>query len=299
MSRRRFLGAGAAAVSSTVVAPSLLSAQTAKPVVAVAKGAAADAVRKAVDALGGMGAFVQKGARVVIKPNMGFPNPPEWATTTNPEVVKIVVDLCIEAGARRVIVMDHPLRDAEICKARTGIADMLKDVKQAIVAFPDDPKFYDEVSVPGAQELKKTAVAKEVLKADVLICVPVAKSHSATGVSLSIKGLMGLVWNRQVFHEQMELNRAIAEQLYVIKPKLTIIDAMNALITNGPSGPGKVEKLGTIVASADPVAADSYTVGLARWYNREFKGSQVKHLKIANELGFGEIDIEKMDVRII
>jgi uncharacterized protein (DUF362 family) len=108
---------------------------------------------------------------------------------------------------------------------------------------------------------------------------------------------MGLVWDRKVFHEQMELNRAIAEQLVVIKPKLTIVDCLYALLTRGPSGPGKTEKLDTIVASADPVAADSYTVGLARWYNRQFKGEQVKHVKIAGEMGFGEVDVEKMDIK--
>jgi uncharacterized protein (DUF362 family) len=140
-------------------------------------------------------------------------------------------------------------------------------------------------------------VAKEVLKADCLINVPTAKSHSATGVSLGIKNLMGLVYDRKVFHEKMELNRAIAEQLYIIKPKLTLVDAMNALVTAGPGGPGKVEKLDTIVATTDPVAADAYTVSLARWYNRSFKGTDVKYIKIAAELGFGEADNAKMDIR--
>ena len=81
------------------------------------------------------------------------------------------------------------------------------------------------------------------------------------------------------------------------KPNLSIIDCVYALLTNGPAGPGKTVELNTVVASTDPVAADSYTVGIARWYNREFKGNQVKHIKIANELGFGEIDVAKMDVK--
>jgi uncharacterized protein (DUF362 family) len=110
---------------------------------------------------------------------------------------------------------------------------------------------------------------------------------------------MGLVWDRKVFHERLELNRAVAEQLIVIKPALTIVDAIYALTTNGPGGPGKVTKLDTIVASTDPVAADSYSVSLARWYNRDFKGEQVKHIKIAAEMGFGEIDIAKMDIKTV
>jgi uncharacterized protein (DUF362 family) len=140
---------------------------------------------------------------------------------------------------------------------------------------------------------------KEVLRANCLINIPTAKCHGATGVSLGLKNLMGLVWDRGVFHDKLELNRAIAEQLYVIKPKLTVVDCIYALVTNGPGGPGKVVGLDTVLATTDPVAADSYTVSLARWYDREFKGSQVKYIKIANELGFGEIDPAKMDVKIV
>ncbi len=160
-----------------------------------------------------------------------------------------------------------------------------------------DKKFYVKKTDAKAVELKSTDVMKEVLRANCLINIPTAKSHSATGVSLGIKNLMGLVYDRMIFHEKLELNRAIAEQLLYIKPKLTIIDCVYALITRGPSGPGKTIDLNTIVASADPVAADSYAVGLARWYDREFKGAQVKHIKVAHEMGFGEIDIAKMDVK--
>jgi uncharacterized protein (DUF362 family) len=298
LSRRFFMKSGALAAGLAMAGNArLLAAEPVKPVVAVAKGSAADAVKRAVSALGGMKQFVKSGDRVVIKPNMGFPNPPEWATTTNPEVVKAVVQLCIDAGARRIVVFDNPLRDAEICRERTGIAKAVEGMPGVVIAMPSDIKFYEEKPVPGAKELTTTAVAKEVLKADCLINVPTAKSHSATGVSLGIKNLMGLVYDRKVFHEKMDLNRAIAEQLYIIKPKLTLVDAMNALVTAGPGGPGKVEKLDTIVATTDPVAADAYTVGLVRWYNRSFKGTDVKYIKIAAELGFGEADNAKMDIR--
>ncbi|MBL8025390.1 MAG: DUF362 domain-containing protein [Fibrobacteres bacterium] len=300
LTRRSFVKTSALAASAAALVPSVIEATSAyKPIVAVAKGEPADCVKRVIAALGGIKNFVKPGSRVVIKPNMGFPNPPEWSTTTHPEVVKAVAELCIEAGARRVIVIDHPLRDGEMCKERTGIGAALASLKGVVIAMPDDEKFFEEKTVPGAKELKTTLVAKEVLKADCLINIPTAKSHSATGVSLGIKNLMGLVWDRKVFHERLELNRAVAEQLLVIKPNLTIVDAVYALLTNGPGGPGNVTKIDTIVASADPVAADSYSVGLARWYNREFKGEQVKHIKIAAEMGFGEIDIAKMDIKTV
>jgi uncharacterized protein (DUF362 family) len=299
VSRREFIKTSSAVAAGAALGSNSVLAQKPKPVVAVAKGTPAESVKKAVSALGGIQTFVKQGDRVVIKPNMGFPNPPEWSTTTHPEVVKTVVELCFEAGASRVIVVDHPLRDAQICKERNGIGAAVEGIKGAVVAMLDDKKFYVNKINDTAVELKTTDVMKEVERANCLINVPTAKSHSATGVSLGIKNLMGLVWDRTVFHEKLELNRAMAELLFYIKPTLTIVDCINALVTRGPSGPGKTVDLNTVVATTDPVAADSYTVGIARWYDREFKGDQVKHIKYAYEMGFGEIDVAKMDVKIV
>jgi uncharacterized protein (DUF362 family) len=230
---------------------------------------------------------------------MGFPNPPEWGTTTHPEIVKATALLCLEAGAQRVIIVDNPLRDGQICKEKSGIGAAVEGIKGVVVALLEDQKFYQDTPNPQAKVLKTTAVAKEVLRANCLINVPTAKSHSATGVSLGIKNLMGVIWDRKIMHDQEDFNQTIADLLHIIKPNLTIVNAMYALLTNGPSGPGKTEQLNTVVASADIVAADSYTVGIARWYNREFKGSQVKHIKNAYDMGFGEIDVAKMDVKIV
>lgn len=298
ISRRQFIKTGTAAAGVALTSGSVL-AQGKKPVVAVAKGKPNEIVKKAVDALGGIKKFVKQGDRVVIKANMGFPNPPEWSTTTHPEVVKSIAQLCLDAGAQRVILIDHPLRDAQMCKEKSGIGAAIKDMKGVVLAMLKEEKFYKPTQVPKAKQLKSVAIAKEVLRANCLINLPTAKTHSATGVSLGIKNLMGLVWDRSAYHNNMELNTAIAEQLYIIKPNLTIIDCIYALLTNGPAGPGKTVELNTVVASTDPVAADSYTVGIARWYNRDWKGSQVKYIKNAYEMGFGEIDVAKMDVKNI
>jgi uncharacterized protein (DUF362 family) len=295
VSRRQFIKTGTAA--GVALTTGNVMAQGKKPVVAVSKGKPNEIVKKAVDALGGIKKFVKEGDRVVIKANMGFPNPPEWSTTTHPDVVKSLAQLCLDAGAQRVILIDNPLRDAKMCKEKSGIGAAIKDMKGVVLAMLKEEKFYKPTQVPKAKQLKSVAVAKEVLRANCLINLPTAKTHSATGVSLGIKNLMGLVWDRSAYHNKMELNTAIAEQLYVMKPDLTIVDCVYALITNGPAGPGKTEELNTVVASTDPVAADSYTVGIARWYNRDWKGTQVKYIKNAYELGFGEIDVAKMDIK--
>lgn len=300
ISRRDFLKTGSAAAATAAFSSvNVLAEEAKKPVVAVAKGKPEELVKKVMSLLGGMQNFVKKGDRVVLKANMGFPNPPEWGTTTHPAIVRATAELCLDAGASRVIIIDNPLRDGKVCKEKSGIGAAVENMKGVVIALLEDPKFYQDTPVPGGKQLKTTAIAKEVLRANAIINVPTAKSHSATGVSLGIKNLMGVIWDRKVMHEQMELNQAIADLLLVIKPTLTIVDCVYALLTNGPGGPGTTDELNKVVASTDPVAADSYTVSLARWYNREFKGAQVKHIKNAYDMGLGQIDIDKMDVKII
>ncbi|MCK4234027.1 DUF362 domain-containing protein, partial [candidate division WOR-3 bacterium] len=144
-------------------------------------------------------------------------------------------------------------------------------------------------------ELQTIKVAKAIQSADKLINIPTAKSHSATGVSLGIKNLMGLVWDRGHLH-RLNLHRAIAELATVIMPDLTIIDATRALTSGGPGGPGKTVKLNTVIAGTDVVAVDSYTVGITQWYDKSFTGNKVKYIVEASELGLGEIDTGKMNI---
>jgi uncharacterized protein (DUF362 family) len=139
-------------------------------------------------------------------------------------------------------------------------------------------------------------VMKEVLDSPVLINLPVAKSHSATGVSMGIKGLMGLIWDRDVFHSRVNMNQALADLATVIKPQLTILDATRTLTSGGPGGPGEVKKTNLIIAGIDPIAVDSYGVSVVPWYGQAFKGRQVEHLLIAHQRGLGEIDIEQLNV---
>jgi uncharacterized protein (DUF362 family) len=297
LKRREFLKTSAAG-AVVMAAGGLVHAETAagKSEVFVGKGKAEAMITKIFDKLGGIKKFVKPQARVVIKPNMGFANPPDWATTTSPEAVRIVAKLCLDAGAARVIICDNTLREPELCKQKTGIADAVKDLKGVVLFTPKQDNLFEEKTHPKATVLTKTCIVKEVLRADCLISLPVAKSHSAGGVSFGIKGLMGLVKDRDVMHREMDLHMAIAEQLYYMMPAVTIVDASRALLDNGPGGPGKVLQLDTFVGGIDPVAVDSYTTTLASWYGRQFEGTNVKYIKNAAELGFGNAASDKISI---
>jgi len=296
MTRRKFLKTTAAGIALGLASRPSFSIAREEVDLAVISGDPIGATRKALEALGGISRFVKKGQRVVLKPNMSFTRTPEFGATTHPQVVATVAQACLEAGAQQVLVLDHTLHRAELCLERTGIRDACKDISGVYVLALQERKFFREIKIPQGKVLERVEVMKEVLDSPVLINIPVAKSHSATGVSMGIKGLMGLIWDREIFHSQLNMNQALADLATVIKPQLTILDATRALTSGGPGGPGEVKKPNLIVAGIDPIAVDSYGVSVVPWYGQTFKGRQVEHLQIAHQRGLGKIDIEQLNV---
>ncbi len=269
------------------------------PDIAVVKGATAAATRAAVELLGGMKQVVKPGNRVIIKPNMSFPTPPERASNTHPEVVRELAFMCKEAGASKILVLDNTLSSKERCLEKSGIREACKAIDNKMVFALSDDSLYKATDIPKYKSMIKTEIMKEVLKSDVLIAAPVAKSHSGTGVSLSMKGMMGLIYNRRVMHRQYDLHTSIVDLCTILKADLAVIDGTRVLSTNGPYGPGKVLHENTIIASKDMVAADAYAVSIFEWYGKRFKPRQVRHIKEAHERGLGRMDIENLEVKSI
>jgi len=303
LSRRDFLKLQAksslflATTTSGLFLPELSFAAV-TPDIGVAKGKAVAATRAAVDLIGGIKSVVKKGHRVLIKPNMSFARSPEAASNTHPDVVKTVAAMCREAGASRVMILDHTLAPGKVCIQTSGIGPACEAIDKNMVHTINNSSFYRQVNIAEAKSLTKTDVAKESLKADVLIAVPVAKSHSATGVSLSMKGMMGLIYDRGIMH-RMDLNETIVDLASLLKADLTVIDGTRVLSTGGPGGPGKVIRKDTIIASKDMVAADAYAVAAFEWYGKKFKPTQVGHIRLAHERGLGRADIENLFVKTI
>lgn len=297
MTRRQFLKASAVAGVAFGIAgrPSFSSAKEEYDLIVVS-GEPEAATKKALEAIGGISRFVKKGQGVILKPNMSFANSPERGSSTHPLVVAAVAQACMEAGAQQVLVLDHTLQRPEVCLERTGIRDACKQIKGVHVLALSDKKFFREMKVPQGKVLDRIDVIKEILEGTVLINLPVAKSHSDTGVSLGLKGLMGLIWERDSFHSQYNINQAIADLATVIKPHLTILDATRALVSGGPGGPGEVQKPNLVIAGIDPVAVDSYGVSIVPWYGQNFKGRQVEHLLVAFQRGLGKIDTDQLRI---
>lgn len=299
LNRRDFIKTSGAIAVGTVL-PTVLKAQETKAIdIAVVKGSPDSNVKQAFKALGGIQKFVKLNATILLKPNVSFPNPVNFGSTTNPEVVKAVAKACVEAGAKRIIVIDHTMRDSDQCFKRTGLNAALQGLDGVKLLSIENENLYTEVSVPEGEAIKTVKIIKLLERCDLLINMPCAKSHVATDVSFGLKNLMGLIWDRNFFHNSTDLHTAIAELAKVIVPQLTFLDAQKALVTNGPTGPGKVQQLDTLIAGIDPLAVDTYALSMANWNNRSHSVSSVKHLAYAAKLGIGESNLEKLTIEHI
>ena len=288
----RRLGLGVAAVGLGQVALGQKAGGQQQPIVVVAeKDKPAELVRKAIKALGGMGRFVKKGNRVLIKPNIAFARPPEGAATTNPEVVAELVQLCFEAGAKEVIVLDYTLDPARITYEMSGIAKAA-EAKGARVVYVS-PRDFVPIEVPKGKILSAydVRVLKQVLDADVFINVPIAKTHGSARLTLGMKNLMGIIQDRGAWHRSGDLHQCIADFVTAVKPHLTVIDAIRILASGGPKGPGRVEQKDTIIASTDIVAADAYATTLFG-----LTPNDVPHIIKAAELGVGVADLKRVKI---
>ena len=217
-------------------------------------------VRRAVEAMGGMGRFVKRGERVVIKPNIGWNRLPEQAANTNPDVVAEVVRLVAAAGASKIWVTDVSVNTPEQCFARSGIEKAAR-AAGAIVVRPDAPAFR-EVNVAG--KLLRTAdILFPFVEADRVINVPVVKQHGLSGATMSMKNWYGMLGGQRVkLHQNIHLS--IVDLAAMIKPTLTIMDATRILLANGPTGGSlaDVKQMDTIAVSSDEVALDAFGASL-------------------------------------
>jgi len=245
--------------------------------------------RAAVKALGGMEKLVSSGDVVVIKPNIAWDRPPELAANTNPDVVAELVRMCLDSGASRVKVFDHTCSpNPGPSYERSGIAAAAR-AAGAQVSFVDPTRFR-EVAIPNGRSLKSWSFYEEVLYADVLINVPIAKHHSTSKLTMALKNVFGMIGNdRGRLHRNIHAN--IADLNRVVKVDLTVLDAFRILKDHGPTGgrlidvDNSVDRARRIVVSRDPVAVDAYGATLFG-----MNPDEVGFIREAYEAGLGQID---------
>ena len=259
--------------------------------VVVRNGEPEELVRQALNPLGGIGSFVPKDAYVIIKPNICTSyHTYEYAATTNPWVIGELVRQCFSAGAKKVQVMDYPFGgSAEEAYMKSGIEEQVKTAGGEMVVMPQ-MKFLP-TEIPDGRDLHRLNIYDDVLKADVLINVPIAKHHSRARLTLSMKNLMGVITLRPFMHRN--LGQRIADLSSRIRPTLTVIDAVRILVDNGPGGGNlaDVKKIDTLIVSPDFVAADSFATTLFG-----LNPEDIDYIKAGADMGLGRSQLS--DLRI-
>ncbi len=249
-------------------------------------------VRRALNALGGMDKLISRGNRVIIKPNIAWNQKPEFAANTNPYVVAALVELCREAGASVVKVMDHTCSaNPETSYENSGIAAAARQAG-AEVRYLNKNRFRD-FTIPDGKVLKSWRFYEEMVYAnevDVLINVPVAKQHGTSRLSMGLKNVFGMIGgDRGSLHT--DIHPKIADLNTFVKIDLTVLDAFRILKNHGPTGgrlddvDNSTERARRIIVSTDPVAADAYGATLFGMQPKE-----VGYIKESHACGLGETD---------
>lgn len=267
---------------------------TPQPLVAKAQGANyAQLVGDTIQALGGMKKFVNPGEVVVVKPNMAWDRTPEMAANANPAVVRQVVELCLEAGAKKVKVLDNTCHDARKAYTNSGIQAAVEAIKdpRAVVEFVDERGFV-ELQIEKGKALKKWLFYKEILEADRFINIPIAKNHSEARLTMCLKNMMGAIggWRGRI---HVGLHQNIADMNLVLRPDLHVLDATRIMLKNGPSGGSlaDVAVKNLVFAGTDPVALDALGTELFG-----LKPADIGYITKAHQAGRGEMDLTKIKV---
>jgi uncharacterized protein (DUF362 family) len=253
-------------------------------------------VEKAIDLIGGLG--VKKGDIVVLKPNAKNQSPPGYGIVTDPRVVEAVVSLSSQAGAKKIKIADgaaYPTGAYDTMAAfqTMGITEIAKrwDVELVDLNSHDSR----DIDVSKGLVLNWVRVGRSVVEADVIVNIPVLKTHRGTLLSACLKnmGVGCAVREEKKRLHRLGINEGVVDVYSVVKPHLNIVDGIVAMEGDGPNlPPGKAKPLGLLVVGKDGLAVDAVCakiMGLDPY--------EVKHLRLASEQGLGVIDLQEIEIR--
>ena len=262
----------------------------AKPLLAAASGEGPEVnLRRALAAVGGIGAFVRRGEKVAVKPNCAWDRTPEQAANTNPELVAELVRQCLEAGAAQVTVLDNTCHDPDRSFARSGIGPAAAAAGARVLHQGNAGTVLLDL---GGTVLGHWEVLTPLVEADRVINVPIVKHHSLGILTLGMKNWFGaIVGRRGNLHQQ--LPRVCAELGAALRPTLTVVDATRVMISGGPTG-GSLELVRTldrIAVATDPVAADAWAAE-----QMDVAADRLSYLALAEGMGLGASDWRSLEV---
>ncbi|MCF7792201.1 MAG: DUF362 domain-containing protein [Victivallales bacterium] len=242
---------------------------------------------------------VLKNKRVLLKPNAGRLATSDKGVTTHPLVVAAAIDIFRSYGAD-VSVGESPISGVNTMEAFevTGIKEEAE--KRDCPLLDMDERKYVNAEIPDGIVLKRMKVCPEIFEFDIIVSIPVIKTHMHTGATLSIKNMKGCLWRRSKVklhmlpvvegHKDKPIDIAISDMASVLKPHLSVIDGTVCMQGMGPSA-GKPCPMDLVVVGADPFAADAVTARLMG-----FEPDDIPHLRLCSERKLGSTAVDKLNI---
>ena len=249
-------------------------------------------LKKGMEAFGGIGKFVKKGQKVVVKPNIGWDVAPERGGNTNPKLVTEIIRQCRAAGASEVYVFDHTCDNWQRCYKNSGIESAVKDAGGKIAPGHTEG-YYHDISIPKGKSITSAKEHELLLSSDVFINVPILKHHGGARLTITMKNMMGNVWDRETWHRN-DLHQCIADYATYRKPNLNIVDAYYVMKQNGPRGISveDVVTMKSLLISTDMVAIDTAS---AKLFGMD--PADVRYIQIAADQKVGRMDLENLRIK--
>lgn len=256
----------------------------------------ASAVKNAIKLLGGLD--IKEGSNVLIKPNLLIGREPNSAVTTHPKIVEAVTDELRTFGVK-IKIGDSPgmwaRKRLDDYLEVTGFESFKNKKECEVLRFGKEKPVGFNLNFAGKERL--VHVDKNVVDADYVINVPKLKMHMQTIFSCAFKNMYGVIpgSEKQMIHAwaptMKDLSEFLVELWKVLKPNLTIVDAVTGLEGNGPNYLGKPVKLGYVVAGKDPVAVDTVCVHILG-----LNPSKLTLFKVAEERGLGSANLDNIEI---
>ncbi|MDD5169460.1 MAG: DUF362 domain-containing protein [Syntrophales bacterium] len=210
------------------------------------------ALQRSLELIGGMGEFIHPQETVMLKPNI---NGTEGVTSI--DLVESLIRLLRDFGVGKITVAEATFgneRMTDMFFAKSGYGEMVNRYGIDLINLNRSEAV--DVPVRNPHILGSLQVAREVFETDRIINIPVMKVHYATGVTLALKNLKGLLvlGQKRHFHE-VGLDEAIVDLSNTIKPDLNIIDCIQCMERMGPRG-GDLVDLNLLIAGAERAETD-------------------------------------------
>jgi len=231
-------------------------------------------------------AELQKNDLIALKPNLINATKSDQGATTDPEIVRGVIEYLQQKGFNNLMIIEGSWVGAatEAAFEVSGYQELAREYDLPLYNLKNDN--FIKKSFKGLE----IEIAEKALRADYLINFPVLKGHCQTKITCALKNIKGCISDleKRKFHRQ-GLHQPIAYLNKLLKQDLIIIDGIYGDLDFEEGG--NPVKMNRVIAAQDPVLVDSYAADLLG-----YAASEVKYIEIAAEIGVGSNDLSKAEI---